>query len=93
MPTREMVNVEEAAWLELDGAVSRLLRARQELADFHAKNMIVTAGAATFKGSDALSESLERELRALLLEVDEAERQYRKSFSECITLGTQPMPR
>ena len=91
MPT--YVSLAENSRLELEGAVSRLLLAQQALADFHTQTAVVTDEEFPSTATGRDSAMLERQLRMLLTEVDEAERQYRKAFAECLRQTELPTPR
>jgi hypothetical protein len=79
----------EASEMELAGAVSRLMLAREAFENFKSRTMVVTCEDADYYSEQ--SKSLEREMHGLLLELDEAERRYRHAFDECVKHApTQP---
>jgi hypothetical protein len=87
------LTLEENARLELEGSVSRLLLARQALSDFYSHTAIVTDEELPPAARGRDSASLERELHTLLLEEDEAKRNYDRCFAECLRYQQIPAPR
>jgi hypothetical protein len=85
------LSLEGSARLELEGSVSRLLLARLALSDFYARTAFVTSKESSPNAEN--SDSLERELRMLLTEEDEAKRNYDHAFAECLRLQKTPTPR
>lgn len=90
MATRAFVKLEEAAELELQGSAHRLSVAKVALADFLSEQSVVINGHPVLPG---LRESLERQLHALQVEADEAQREYKRNFETVLRLRRTPTPR